>query len=45
MGQVDEWGKLTNPTWDRTVYTGDFPVTYAQMRSGLYVDICKFVKP
>ena len=35
MWQVDEWGKLTNPTlrrlnWEHTVYTGNFLVTYAQ---------------
>ena len=44
MGQVNEWGKLTSPTYrEPTVfflYTGDFPVTYAQMRSRLYVYIC-----
>ena len=39
MGQVDEWGTLTNLTlcliWEHTVYTGNFPKTYAHPRSRL----------
>ena len=48
MGQDDDWGKLTNPTWclnwEHTVNTGHFPITYSCKRTRAVEYTWNFVK-
>ena len=50
MGQVDEWGKLTNLTyclnWEYTLCTDNFPVMCAHMGSIIlgYLQFCETLK-